>query len=109
MRTLFWRIFASFWLAIVLVAGLSLLLGRVFNQDALILATHPALRGLAEQWVERYETQGVQAAQRLLDNPKRRYRLNVQVLDDDGEIVPDSTFIRMHLERKYKIDFDAKS
>ena len=49
MRSLFWRIFASFWLAIVLVAGLSLLLGRVFNQDALILATHPALRGLAEQ------------------------------------------------------------
>ncbi|MGH6866812.1 MAG: glutathione S-transferase family protein [Methyloceanibacter sp.] len=28
-------------------------------------------------------------------------------IDDDGEIVADSTFIRWHLERKYKIDFDG--
>jgi glutathione S-transferase len=28
-------------------------------------------------------------------------------LDDDGTIVADSTFIRLHLERKYGIDFDA--
>ena len=34
-------------------------------------------------------------------------RRKLPVLDDDGEIIPDSTFIRMHLERKYKIDFDA--
>ena len=27
-------------------------------------------------------------------------------IDDDGERIPDSTFIRWHLERKYKIDFD---
>jgi len=27
-------------------------------------------------------------------------------IDDNGEIVADSTFIRWHLERKYKIDFD---
>lgn len=27
-------------------------------------------------------------------------------IDDDGEIVADSTFIRWHLERKYGIDFD---
>jgi glutathione S-transferase len=27
-------------------------------------------------------------------------------IDDDGEIVADSTFIRWHLEKKYKIDFD---
>ena len=92
MRTLFWRVFASFWLAIVLVAGLSLLLGRVFNQDALILATHPALRGLAEQWVELYESQGAEAAQRLLEKPKRRYRLDVQVLGDDGEPLVRGTF-----------------
>lgn len=27
-------------------------------------------------------------------------------IDDDGTIVPDSTFIRLHLEKKYGIDFD---
>ena len=29
------------------------------------------------------------------------------VLEDDGEIVPDSTFIRIHIEKKYGFDFDA--
>lgn len=28
-------------------------------------------------------------------------------IDDDGEIVSDSTFIRFHIERKYRFDFDA--
>jgi glutathione S-transferase len=28
-------------------------------------------------------------------------------IDDDGEVVADSTFIRWHLEKKYGIDFDA--
>jgi glutathione S-transferase len=27
-------------------------------------------------------------------------------IDDDGEIVADSTFIRWHLEKKHKVDFD---
>jgi glutathione S-transferase len=27
-------------------------------------------------------------------------------IDDDGEIVADSTFIRWHIEKKYRIDFD---
>ena len=27
-------------------------------------------------------------------------------IDDDGAIIPDSTFIRWHLEEKYRIDFD---
>ena len=29
------------------------------------------------------------------------------VLVDDGETIPDSTFIRLHLEQKYGFDFDA--
>ncbi|VVE76228.1 glutathione S-transferase [Pandoraea captiosa] len=28
-------------------------------------------------------------------------------IDDEGEIVPDSTLIRLHIERKYGVDFDA--
>jgi glutathione S-transferase len=27
-------------------------------------------------------------------------------IDDDGAVVPDSTFIRRHLEKKYRLDFD---
>ena len=28
-------------------------------------------------------------------------------IDDDGQVVADSTFIRSHIERKYRFDFDA--
>lgn len=64
MRSLFWRIFASFWLAVALVAGLSLLLGRALNQDAWILNHHPGLDNLAQRWSQQYENQGAEAAQR---------------------------------------------
>ena len=56
-RSLFWRILATFWLAIALVAGLAMLLGHALNQDAWILGRHPALQGLAETWTEVYERQ----------------------------------------------------
>lgn len=92
MRSLFWRIFASFWLAIALVAGLSLLLGRMLNQDAWLLSQHPALQNFAEKWVQRYETQGPQAAQALLEQRKRKFRIDVQVLDDSGQPLVDGTF-----------------
>ena len=35
--------------------------------------------------------------------PKKK----IPFIDDDGVIVPDSTFIRLYLEKKYGIDFDA--
>lgn len=92
MRSLFWRIFASFWLAIALVAGLSMLLGRMLNQDAWLLNQHPGMRDLAEQWVQRYETQGSRAAQALLEQRKRKFRIDVQVLDDSGLPVVKGTF-----------------
>jgi len=91
-RSLFWRIFASFWLAIALVAGLSMLLGRMLNQDAWLLNQHPGMRDLAEQWVQRYETQGSRAAQALLEQRKRKFRIDVQVLDDSGLPVVKGTF-----------------
>lgn len=65
MRSLFWRILASFWLAIALVAGLSLLLGHMLNQDAWILSRHPGISNLAQEWTQRYETQGADAAQQF--------------------------------------------
>ncbi len=94
MRSLFWRIFASFWLATALVAGLSMLLGRVLNQDAWILSQHPALQGLAETWIARYENQGAEAAQAFLDQHRKNFRINVQVLGDNGQPLVKGTFPR---------------
>lgn len=94
MRSLFWRILASFWLAITLVAGLSILLGHMLNQDAWILSRHPGLNTLAVKWSERYEQQGPEAAQRFLELRKRRYNIDVQVLNESGEAVVPGTFPR---------------
>ena len=92
MRSLFWRILASFWLAIALVAGLSILLGHMLNQDAWILSRHPGLNTLAQQWTERYEENGEDAAQALLEKRKRRYHIDVQVLNESGDPVVRGTF-----------------
>lgn len=94
MRSLFWRILASFWLAIALVAGLSILLGHMLNQDAWILSRHPGLNNLAQQWTERFETQGPEAAQAFLERRKRRYHIDVQVLNESGEPAVTGTFPR---------------
>ena len=94
MRSLFWRILASFWLAIALVAGLSILLGHMLNQDAWILSRHPGLNNLAEEWTQLYEAQGEDAAQDLLQQRKRQYHIDVQVLNESGEPVVRGTFPR---------------
>ena len=92
MRSLFWRILATFWLAIALVAGLAMLLGHALNQDAWILGRHPALQGLAETWTEVYERQGPLAAQRLLEQHRHRARVDVQVLAENGQPIIRGTF-----------------
>lgn len=94
MRSLFWRILASFWLAIALVAGLSLLMGHVLNQDAWILSRHPALKHFAANWTEHFEAQGADAAEQLLEQHKRRYHVDTQVLNEAGEPVVPGTFPR---------------
>ena len=94
MRSLFWRILASFWLAITLVAGLSILLGHMLNQDAWILSRHPGLNTLASKWAKHYEQEGLEAAQHFLERRKDRYKIDVQVLDDSGEAVVPGTFPR---------------
>ncbi|EPJ91905.1 HAMP domain-containing sensor histidine kinase, partial [Pseudomonas sp. CFII68] len=92
MRSLFWRILASFWLAITLVAGLSILMGHMLNQDAWILSRHPGLNTLAEEWTQTYESQGEEAAQDILQQRKRQYRIDVQVLNESGDPVVRGTF-----------------
>ena len=102
MRSLFWRILASFWLAIALVAGLSILLGHMLNQDAWILSRHPGVKGLAQAWVERYEKDGADAAQQMLEQRKRRYHIDIQVLNESGESVVPGTLPRraLHFEAR---------
>ena len=92
MRSMFWRIFASFWLAVALVSGLSLLLSRALNQDAWVLAHHPALDNLAERWAQKFEEQGSDAAQRFLEQRKKRFHIDTQVLDDNGQNLVSGTF-----------------
>lgn len=92
MSSMFWRIFASFWLAVALVAGLSLLLGRALNQDSWIINQHPALENLPEHWSQRFETQGPQAAQDFLERRKQRFHIDIQVLDDNGQPLVRGTF-----------------
>ncbi|APC15386.1 two-component sensor histidine kinase [Pseudomonas frederiksbergensis] len=94
MRSLFWRILASFWLAIALVAGLSILLAHMLNQDAWILSRHPGLSTLAQEWTQLYEEKGEDAAQTLLEQRKRRYHIDVQVLNESGDPVVRGTFPR---------------
>jgi len=91
-RSLFWRIFASFWLAVALVAGLSLLLGRALNQDAWILNHHPGLDNLAQRWSQQYESQGAKAAQQSLAQLKKRFHINTQVLDENDQPLVPGTF-----------------
>jgi signal transduction histidine kinase len=86
---LFWRILASFWLAIALVAGLSILMGYLLNQDAWILSRHPAIRDFAETWTQTYEKQGKDAAQALLEQRRRQFHISIQVLNESGDpVVP---------------------
>ncbi|MFK8331356.1 sensor histidine kinase [Pseudomonas sp. BJa5] len=94
MRSLFWRILASFWLAIALVAGLSILLAHMLNQDAWILSRHPGLNTLAQKWTQRYEQEGPDAAQHFLERRKHHYNIDVQVLNDSGDAVVPGTFPR---------------
>ncbi|MFB1630774.1 sensor histidine kinase [Pseudomonas sp. AP-1] len=94
LRSLFWRILASFWLAITLVAGLSILLGHMLNQDAWILSRHPGLNTLASHWAQHYEQEGMESAQRFLERRKQRFKIDVQVLNDSGEAVVPGTFPR---------------
>ena len=89
MRSLFWRILASFWLAIALVAGLSIGMGYLLNQDAWILSRHPAIRDFAQSWTQTYEQQGKEAAQALLEQRRRQFHISIQVLNESGDpVVP---------------------
>lgn len=91
MRSVFWRISASFWLAITLVAGSSILLGRLLNQDAWILKQFPAIQNVAEQWTTIYEQQGVDAAKNFLLEHKKANHIDIQVFAETGKVLLSDT------------------
>ena len=92
MRSLFWRILATFWLAIALVAGLAVLLGHALNQDTWIVNRHPGVKQLSQIWTEVYERQGPIAAQFMLERHRHRFHIDVQVLAENGQPVIRGTF-----------------
>lgn len=84
MRSLFWRILIAFWLTLLLVAGLSILLGRALNRDTWITARHPDLKDFARQWTAFYEGQGSYATQGLLEQRRCSYGISIRMLDESG-------------------------
>jgi glutathione S-transferase len=44
---------------------------------------------------------------RIVGNLRKAPKGKLPLIDEDGTVVPDSTFIRMHLEQKHGIDFDV--
>lgn len=84
MRSLFWRILGAFWLSLVLMGALTYLLVRMFNQDAWILNHHPALKNFSATWISLYESGATESALYYLQQQKRRYRIETQILDENG-------------------------
>ena len=84
MRSLFWRILGAFWLALILTGALTYLLVRMFNQDDWILNHHPSLKNFASTWLQLYESGERQQAQRFLQQQKQQYRIDTQILDENG-------------------------
>lgn len=81
MRTLFWRVFAAFCLALLLVAGLAFGLAQLFNPDKWILNSHPAFSQLTQEWIVLHEQNDVKKANNLLLDRQRQYSLETQVFD----------------------------
>jgi len=91
-RPLFWRFFASFWLALLIAVGLSLLFMRLLNKEDWVIARHPGLQSLARDWAQTYEQQGTAAAQQLLQQQRQRHQVYTQVLDESGQPLMRGTF-----------------
>ena len=84
MRSLFWRILGAFWLALVLMGALTYLLVRMFNQDDWILNHHPGLKDFAPTWLSLYESGATEPALYYLNEQKRHYRIETQILNESG-------------------------
>ena len=84
-RSLFWRVFAALWLALILVVGATLLLSQLFNQDYWLLNHHPALQDFPEQWEQAQASNDRYATGQLLRDVRRQYGIYIQVFDINEE------------------------
>lgn len=94
MRSLFWRILGAFWLALILTGALTFLLTRLINQDSWILAQHPGLSHLGQQWLVLYEYDRLKEAHTLLQGTRQKHHIYTQVFDEDGILLSASTRAR---------------
>ncbi|MCL2297330.1 MAG: HAMP domain-containing histidine kinase [Proteobacteria bacterium] len=85
MRSLFWKIFWSFWLAIVLIGGLTFVLGRWMTEERWLMSFYPNLSSYAPQWTALYEKEGLSAAQQFSLQQARDNNIRVGVLSVDGD------------------------
>ncbi|MFT0211219.1 HAMP domain-containing sensor histidine kinase [Pseudomonas sp. F1_0610] len=81
MRTLFWRVFAAFCLALVLVIGLTFAIAQIFNTEQWLLNSHPAFNRLTTTWLAYYESGDERAARALLQQRRKQFNLETQVFD----------------------------
>lgn len=86
-----WRILAVFWLALLLVAGLSIL--SALNQDTWIIARHPGLKDLAESSGPPSTKNRAATRPSLLEQRRRDYGISIQVLDESGQRLVDGTYL----------------
>lgn len=87
MRSLFWKIFWSFWLAIVLIGGLTFVLGRWMAEERWLMSFYPNLSSYAPQWTTLYEKEGLAAAQQFSVQQARNNNIQASVLSVDGELL----------------------
>lgn len=84
MRSWFWRIFISFWLAIMLIAALTFGLGQWMVEERLLLSFYPNLKNYAPQWTQLYEEQGLEAAQSFSKKMAEEQSIFAAVITADG-------------------------
>ncbi len=94
MRSLFWKIFWSFWLAIVLIGGLTFVLGRWMVEERWLMSFYPHLSTYAPQWTALYEKDGLAAAQQFSLQQARDNGIQASVLSADGALL--STLMPHH-------------
>jgi signal transduction histidine kinase len=87
MRSLFWKIFWSFWLAVVLIGGLTFVLGRWMTEERWLMSLYPGLSSYAPQWTALYEKEGLAAAQQFSLQQARDNNIQSSVLSIDGDLL----------------------
>ncbi|MDR2710595.1 MAG: HAMP domain-containing histidine kinase [Burkholderiales bacterium] len=85
MRSLFWKIFWSFWLAVGLIGGLTFVLGRWMVEERWLMSFYPNLSSYAPQWTTLYEKEGIAAAQQFSTQQARDNGILTDVLSVDGD------------------------